>query len=327
MPRKVLAPWRHMPVHARVPPLSLTVLPLVPSSHLPTLRALSPSSLGPAGAASQESLQHAFRRACREGRLQAVRLLLARSVDVAGTNDVSGRTCLHEAAIAAHLEIITMVWRAPVRTAAYRVQTRQSLMPRMPLPTARGAWRRCERRGHARPPAAALCVHDLERSGTYGLRPLLCALSLVKALALGLSTWCPLRRAQAVRFLLGHGAELVCLDQDGLTPLLYAIREGHVATVAALLDCAAPGTAFGTRTHARGDVAARSQRALTWACARLDGGRAATLVDILGRSHLAAACEHGHAAVVQLLVERGADVNTTDGLGLTALHLSSRQGL
>ena len=159
------------------------------------------------------------------------------------------------------------------------------------------------------------------------VRPL-CALSLVKrARSRSKHVVSATACAQAVRFLLVHGAELVCLDQDGLTPLLYAIREGHVATVAALLDCAAPGTAFGTRTHARGDVAARSQRALTWACARLDGGRAATLVDILGRSHLAAACEHGHAAVVQLLVERGADVNTTDGLGLTALHLSSRQGL
>jgi len=49
-------------------------------------------------------------------------------------------------------------------------------------------------------------------------------------------------------------------------------------------------------------------------------------VDALGRSHLAVACEYGHAAVVKLLVERGANVNTTDGLGQTALHISSRQG-
>ena len=41
---------------------------------------------------------------------------------------------------------------------------------------------------------------------------------------------------------------------------------------------------------------------------------------------MAVACEYGHASVVQLLVERGANVNTTDGLGLTALHMCSREG-
>ena len=137
MPRKVLAPWRHMPVHARVLP-RLTVLRPFPSSRLPTLRALSPSSLGPAGAASQESLQHAFRRACREGRLQAVRLLLARSVDVAGTNDVSGRTCLHEAAIVAHLEIITMV-RTPC--AHGRVPGPDAAKPHATHAAAHSSWR------------------------------------------------------------------------------------------------------------------------------------------------------------------------------------------
>ena len=50
-------------------------------------------------------------------------------------------------------------------------------------------------------------------------------------------------------------------------------------------------------------------------------------VDTLGRNYLAVACEHGHAAIVQLLVARGAAVNMADDLGLTALHISSREGL
>jgi len=39
---------------------------------------------------------------------------------------------------------------------------------------------------------------------------------------------------------------LVCLDQDGLTPFLYAIRHGSVDTVVALLERAQPHEAFGT---------------------------------------------------------------------------------
>jgi len=54
-------------------------------------------------------LQQALRRACRQGRPQTVSLLLSRGADVEGINDVSGRTSLHEAAIAANVPIMQMV--------------------------------------------------------------------------------------------------------------------------------------------------------------------------------------------------------------------------
>ena len=61
------------------------------------------------GAARQDVLQQALRRACRQGRPQTVSLLLSRGADVEGVNDVSGRTSLHEAAIAANVAIMQMV--------------------------------------------------------------------------------------------------------------------------------------------------------------------------------------------------------------------------
>jgi len=61
------------------------------------------------GAARQDVLQQALRRACRQGRPQTVSLLLSRGADVEGINDVSGRTSLHEAAIAANVPIMQMV--------------------------------------------------------------------------------------------------------------------------------------------------------------------------------------------------------------------------
>jgi len=54
--------------------------------------------------------------------------------------------------------------------------------------------------------------------------------------------------------LLGAGAVLVCLDQDGLTPFLYAIRHGSVDTVVSLLERAQPHEAFGTAVHQRDEL-------------------------------------------------------------------------
>ncbi len=45
-----------------------------------------------------------------------------------------------------------------------------------------------------------------------------------------------------------------------------------------------------------------------------------------GWTPLHVACEKGHASVVRLLLERGADVNARDGKGRTALVLAGQQG-
>ena len=97
--------------------------------------------------------------------------------------------------------------------------------------------------------------------------------------------------AEAVRALVGDGADASAARGDGMTALHFAAERGHAAVARALLDAGAAVDA-GTRI-----------------------GRYAPL-------HLAA--RGGHGPVVALLLEAGADPNAaTTNSGVTALHLAA----
>jgi len=123
----------------------------------------------------------------------------------------------------------------------------------------------------------------------------------------------------AVERLLAEGAEIDARGENGETPLILAILEGH-ADVAELL------VAHGA------DVMARNERGLTPLHAAAYSGSAdvarllldhgAELEDranVSGATPLIVAAEENHVAVAALLIARGADLSIPDRDGFTPL--------
>jgi ankyrin repeat protein len=118
--------------------------------------------------------------------------------------------------------------------------------------------------------------------------------------------------------------ELEAHDRRGSTPLMHAAAFGNFDTLKLLIDA-------GADIKARNDMDAT---ALLWAAsdpvkARLliERGADVTVASRQGRTPLmVAAARKGAAAIVELLLAKGADVHTTDLLGNTALTLAARAG-
>jgi ankyrin repeat protein len=158
------------------------------------------------------------------------------------------------------------------------------------------------------------------------------------------------------------GCELEVRDRLGLTPLAYAVRQGHLRVVellhrqwgADLSTTHAHGTllhlaaASGQRSvleyllHNGLDVNAATVRAVTpmWVAAQegkivavqtlLEHGASITAVDAQGENALMIAVRQGHTGVVKLLLSSGGsssqpavDVNAVSAKGDTALHLAA----
>jgi len=129
--------------------------------------------------------------------------------------------------------------------------------------------------------------------------------------------------AQVIRSLLDKGADVNARDADGMTALIYAIRDPRAGSdvVDALLD---RGAKVDTQDNA-------GRTALTWAAI---GGRADVVRTLLskhaalnpkttaGRTPLALAVIKGHADIVRELAQAGARLNEKDFTGKTALRLA-----
>src|SRR5437870_763329 len=110
-------------------------------------------------------------------------------------------------------------------------------------------------------------------------------------------------------------------DAEGATPLMYAAAVGSLDAMNRLL-------AAGAEVNARN---ALGSSALTWATKDiskvrllLDRGAAANVTSIPGRTPLLVATMHNpSAAVVKLLIARGADAHAADKLQANALHTAA----
>ena len=108
------------------------------------------------------------------------------------------------------------------------------------------------------------------------------------------------RRPEAVQVLAEAGADLEARSSTGITPLLFAVRAGDIATTGALLDAGADPAAT---------VPVQEHHFDGWA---LRGGADPTAIAPDGTTALTLAIINAHWELAAYLVERGADPNGND---------------
>jgi len=131
---------------------------------------------------------------------------------------------------------------------------------------------------------------------------------------------------ESVELLLRAGANVKAANRYGITPLTLAITNGDSAMVEALLKAGAdpnttlPGGETALMTAARVGTLA-SVKALIARGARVDGKD-----EKHGQTALMWAAAEGHAPVVEMLVELGADYKARLASGMTPLLFAIREG-
>ena len=131
-----------------------------------------------------------------------------------------------------------------------------------------------------------------------------------------------------MKLLLEKGADVESKDRIyGQTPLLWAAGTGHEAVVKLLLEKGADvESKDGTMARRRSRGPRERARGGCEAAAREGGRRGVQDLDY-GRTPLSWAAEKGHEAVVKLLLEKGADVESKDRhYGQTPLSWAARSG-
>lgn len=129
-------------------------------------------------------------------------------------------------------------------------------------------------------------------------------------------------RLEAVKALVQAGADIDAVDGDGRRPVFYAASERHFDVLAFLVaEGADTGSGVDWRRH-RGLLRAavdRNDMEMLRFC--LDRGMAVDARDIYGGTAFADAVRGGRdAAILDLLIESGADVNARDNREATPLH-------
>ncbi|ETV90565.1 hypothetical protein H310_14690 [Aphanomyces invadans] len=129
-------------------------------------------------------------------------------------------------------------------------------------------------------------------------------------------------RRKVIAYILEHApGALNAVDEDGRTPLLYAIKSNEFASAKVLLDAGAnPNIVESNGTSCLHEAAAHgSVRAIK---ALLDRG-ANLNASTKNGTPLHIAVSEGHDKAVDALVEAGADVNTRNDHGITPLLLAT----
>ncbi|XP_043230457.1 transient receptor potential cation channel subfamily A member 1-like, partial [Amphibalanus amphitrite] len=116
-------------------------------------------------------------------------------------------------------------------------------------------------------------------------------------------------------------------DGRGYTPLHFAARDGHLASLRELIEQGACTDIKNASNESPLHCAARFGRYYTVECllSSTKGQQIMNGIDSSGRTPLHIASQNGHLRVVQLLIGKGALLNR-DFEGLTPLHLATRRG-
>jgi hypothetical protein len=139
------------------------------------------------------------------------------------------------------------------------------------------------------------------------------------------------------KLLLEKGAELESVDIDGLTPLSYAAKRGHEAVVKLLLEKGAelePKDTYDQMRLRRAAALVKDAKLLlcdvylrtpfSWGA--WIGLKAEPKYTYKVRTPLSWAAERGHEAVVKLLLEKGAELESKDNDGHTPLSWAADKG-
>ena len=137
---------------------------------------------------------------------------------------------------------------------------------------------------------------------------------------------------EAVRKLLELGAYVNDSDKDHMTPFLYAAKNGNPATLALLLEKGAHKTAYDDRgmTALHWAAAGNHTTAITALVRQYGFGinTAPTAITerMEGNTPLHSAAAHGHVEAINTLIALGADKDSVNINGATALHEAARNG-
>lgn len=129
-----------------------------------------------------------------------------------------------------------------------------------------------------------------------------------------------------IAFLLEQGVSPDTADRFGMTPIMAAASAGNFETLKTLLACSQANINavdnFGrTALHHASDINAGEFIRLLRNGRERGGSNFEDYVAFFRESH------PGKAAVVELLLEKGIDINAVDNLGKTALHYAAKRGL
>lgn len=142
-------------------------------------------------------------------------------------------------------------------------------------------------------------MHEAARNGHIGIVKLLVATNKIDVNITDIQGRRALHFAvmgnfiEVVQFLISQHAIINGMDQDASSPLVCAIINRYEECARILIE------------HSPASE---------------------VLVDAIGRSHLALACQSGNPAIVQMLIERGGNIADVNTEGLTLLHISCSGG-
>ncbi len=138
-----------------------------------------------------------------------------------------------------------------------------------------------------------------------------------------------------VQALLNLGVDPNVKDSLGETPLMKAVRNGHLRVADVLLNAGADARLHRRHTSIQSHSAPHGFTALHWAArdgnedmvnALLTASADVNGVCTQGATALFFASQEGHLPVVKMLLSRGADVNLADRIGMTALSTAADMG-
>ena len=132
----------------------------------------------------------------------------------------------------------------------------------------------------------------------------------------------------AVKKLLALRATIDVRDVNGMTPLLYAAKNGKLDTLLLLLEKGAKKMAYdNSGMNALHWAAAGNNNNIITALVKEQGFNINQILDDSGSGaplHVAAA--HGHIPAINRLIELGAQKDMLNQYGATALHIAAREG-
>ena len=141
------------------------------------------------------------------------------------------------------------------------------------------------------------------------------------------------------QLLLQAGTEVDCRNTIGRTPLMVAARHGNLAAVKLLLEAGAgvnlkTGYGWMDEVNFRADAGGSALHMAVCSCENsaaiiellLQAGAEVDSRDTIGRTPLMLASYHGNLVVVKLLLEVGADPYARDIKGKTALDRANAEG-
>jgi ankyrin repeat protein len=128
--------------------------------------------------------------------------------------------------------------------------------------------------------------------------------------------------AEALKLLLGNGANKDAKDSNGTTALMWAIHRRHGEIITILLEHKADVNLV-ANDGSTALIMAANEELIDTVKSLLDSGARITAKGRNGVTALMQAAEKGATEIVKLLLAAGADVNATDASNKTALMMAS----